>query len=399
MWPLYIFLGLLASFILQWIWQDWRLKRQRARAQQEYTAALLQQQRTTNLQAQAQQHALFNSMAEGVLLLDPNEKIILINPSLRKWVKVPSHVAGDSVELLKWPELPVLLADLKSRQALAGVELQLSGVTRRAHLQLNASVVLDHAQKIQGYLFVFHDLTRQKELEKLRQDFVANVSHELRTPLSLIKGFTETLLNGAKDDASVASSFLQKIDKHADRLLFLIEDLLTISRLESGQAGLNLQEVPLDELTAKVLEDVQSQASGRKVRLQNDIPPGTKVWGDSDRLQQVLSNLVDNAVKYGPAQGVVRVGQHDNGNGKIEVFVQDDGPGIPAESQSRLFERFYRVDRARARETGGTGLGLAIVKHIVQAHGGEVWVKSAPGHGSTFTFTISKPTFFRPPSS
>jgi two-component system phosphate regulon sensor histidine kinase PhoR len=212
MWPLYIFLTLVGLLVLQWLWQDWQLKRQRARVQDEYKSSLLQQQRTANLQAQAQQHALFNSMVEGVLLLSTDDKIVLINPSLRKFFQIPAEVAGESLEVLKWPELHSLLQELKSKKTLAGIELQLSS-GKRCILQLNASVVLEHTGDPQGYLFVFHDLTRQKELENLRQDFVANVSHELRTPLSLIKGFTETLLNGAKDEPAVATSFLQKIDK------------------------------------------------------------------------------------------------------------------------------------------------------------------------------------------
>ncbi len=389
MWPVYVFLGLFGLFVLQWLWQGLRLRKQRAKSQREYTSALLQQQREANLQAQAQQHALFNSMVEGVLLLDPREKIVLVNQSLRKFFKMPAQVAGESIEVFKWPDLAVVLRQLKHEKSLAGVELKLASETNR-HLQLNASVVLDRAGNHQGFLFVFHDLTRQNELESLRQDFVANVSHELRTPLSLIKGFTETLLSGAKDDPQVAGRFLQKIDNHADRLLFLIEDLLTISRLESGQAALNSQEVSLGQVVTRVLEDVQNHARERKVRLQNRIPEGATVWADADRLQQVFFNLVENALKYGRADGTVTVGARDSTNDKLEVFVQDDGPGIPVESRERIFERFYRVDRARSRETGGTGLGLAIVKHIVQAHGGEVWVKSELNHGSTFYFTIPR---------
>jgi two-component system phosphate regulon sensor histidine kinase PhoR len=328
-------------------------------------------------------------MVEGVLLLDPREKIVLVNQSLRKFFKMPAQVMGESIEVFKWPDLAAVLQQLKHEKSLAGVELKLAGETSR-HLQLNASVVLDRAGNHQGFLFVFHDLTRQNELEGLRQDFVANVSHELRTPLSLIKGFTETLLSGAKDDPQVAARFLQKIDNHADRLLFLIEDLLTISRLESGQAALNSQEVSLAQVVTRVLEDVQNHARERRVRLQNKIPGDTTVWADADRLQQVFFNLVENALKYGRGDGTVTIGTRDSGNDKLEVFVQDDGPGIPVESRQRIFERFYRVDRARSRETGGTGLGLAIVKHIVQAHGGEVWVKSELNQGSTFYFTMPR---------
>ena len=209
-------------------------------------------------------------------------------------------------------------------------------------------------------------------MENIRKDFVGNVSHELRTPLSnLIKGFTQTLLDGAKDNPEQADRFLQKIDKHSDRLLFLIEDLLAISRLESGQVALNIQRVDLHDLTQRVLDDLDERASARAATLENRIPVGTFIYADADRLQQVLYNLTENAIKYGKSPGSVITGIRKQPGEPLEIFVTDDGPGIPPESLGRVFERFYRVDRARSRETGGTGLGLSIVKHIVQAHGGE----------------------------
>ncbi len=183
---------------------------------------------------------------------------------------------------------------------------------------------------------------------------------------------------------------MQKIDKHSDRLLFLIEDLLAISRLESGQVALNIQRVDLHELAQRVLDDLAARAAARAATLVNRIPAEQTVWADADRLQQVLFNLTENAIKYGKSPGCVAVGWRDLGAERLEVFVTDDGPGIPPESLGRVFERFYRVDRARSRESGGTGLGLAIVKHIVQAHGGEVGVKSELQKGTTFTFTLPK---------
>jgi two-component system phosphate regulon sensor histidine kinase PhoR len=231
-------------------------------------------------------------------------------------------------------------------------------------------------------------LTRIKQLESTRQEFVANVSHELRTPLSLIKGFVETLLDGAKDDPDLATRFLRTIEKHTDRLTYLIEDLLTISRLESGQIVMNLHQVDLREEVDHVIEDLQARAASKKVTLINSLPAELPARADTDRLQQVLFNLVENAIKYGRSDGNVTVGGQVNGSNIVELWVTDDGPGIPTESRERIFERFYRVDRARSRDTGGTGLGLAIVKHIVQAHGGEVWVKSELGQGATFFFTL-----------
>jgi two-component system phosphate regulon sensor histidine kinase PhoR len=216
---------------------------------------------------------------------------------------------------------------------------------------------------------------------------VANVSHELRTPLSLIQGYVETLLDGAKDNPDVAVKFLRTIERNAGRLRLLIEDLLVISELESGRVKLDLGPVALRSVVQKVLDDFRARAEAGRQRVCNQAPD-LAVRADPSRLEQVLSNLIDNAIKYGRPEGQVIVGGCLAEGGQVEVSVQDDGPGLPPESLDRLFERFYRVDKARSREQGGTGLGLAIVKHIVQSHGGRVWAKSQLGHGATFYFTL-----------
>lgn len=232
---------------------------------------------------------------------------------------------------------------------------------------------------------MIHDLTRLKQLERTREEFVANVSHELRTPLSLIGGYVETLLDGAKDNPEVSVKFLQTIQRNSERLQFLIEDLLTISQLESGRLTMHLQPVRLPALVDKVLEDFRSRAAARGTTLANAVPDLTAP-ADADQLQQVLGNLVVNAIKYGRANGTVKV-TAQSVDDAVELCVQDDGPGIP-DSLERVFERFYRVDKARSREQGGTGLGLSIVKHIVQSHGDKVWAKSELGNGAAFCFTL-----------
>jgi len=267
-----------------------------------------------------------------------------------------------------------------------GYELKLPGLTER-WLQINAAAIFNGPGERQGTVLVFHDLTRLKQLESARQEFVANVSHELRTPLSLIKGYAETLLDGARHDPEVATRFLQTIDRNAERLRLLIEDLLTISEFESGRVKLNLQPVALAPVVSKVLDDFKRRADAKGTSLLNQAPE-LAVRADVNRLEQVLSNLVDNAIKYGRAQGTVTVGGRAVEQGQVEVFVQDDGPGISPEALERVFERFYRVDKARSREQGGTGLGLAIVKHLVQSHGGRVWANSEPGRGTTFYFVL-----------
>ncbi|MDB6027158.1 MAG: sensor histidine kinase [Verrucomicrobiales bacterium] len=389
-WPPLIFVTLVALVILQSWWQTRQNRRQRARVEQDYTAALLQQQREAFAQAQAQQQALFNSMIEGVLLLDAEQKVLLVNESMRRVFNLPADVSGKSVvEILRIADLLALTDRLKKEKNFSDVELQLPGDNAPC-FQVTGTLVLDRDNLVQGYLLLLHDITRLKQLENVRQEFVANVSHELRTPLSLIKGFTETLLDGAKDNPEVATPFLQKIDKHADRLIFLIEDLLTISRLESGRVSLNCQELCLAEIVQRAFDDVEARAAEKTISLENKVLETIRVWADADRLHQVLFNLVENAVKYGRQNGRVTIEFKKTAQGDPEVLVADDGVGIPPDSLERIFERFYRVDRARSRDTGGTGLGLSIVKHIVQAHGGEVRVKSDLNKGSVFYFTLPK---------
>jgi two-component system phosphate regulon sensor histidine kinase PhoR len=341
-------------------------------------------------QIQAQQHALFNSMVEGVLVLDRQNRVQLVNQSLEKLFALKADVRGRSIlEAFRLHELDELVRNLTRQRRISGQEIELPGMEER-RVEINAAAVYDRDGAQNGAILVFHDLTRIKQLENTRQEFVANVSHELRTPLSLIKGFVETLLEGAKDDAETTTRFLQTIEKHTDRLTYLIEDLLTISRLESGQLVMNLHPVELRAEVQRVVDDLQTRAADRGTSLRNETPEGLEVRADADRLQQVLFNLVENAIKYGRPQGRTVIGGRPRDESMAEVWVRDDGPGIPAEARERIFERFFRVDRARSRDTGGTGLGLSIVKHIVQAHGGEVWVRSEPGEGTALHFTLPR---------
>jgi two-component system phosphate regulon sensor histidine kinase PhoR len=389
MWWILSWLGLAAAAGALLRWQAARHRRALAQAQEEHLRALQRQQEEIERQFQSRQQALFNSMSEGILLLDRQGRVRIMNESLRKFFDVTADVRGQTImEAFRWHELAALAAKLQREKNIFDAELEIQRARRRCW-QVNAAIVTGQPGGDEGQLFVFHEVTRLKELENIRTEFVGNVSHELRTPLSLIKGSAETLLDGAIHDPQQAIRFLQKIDKHSDRLLYLIEDLLVISRLESGQAALNLEPVEVRDLCQRVLDDLGARAASRQSALDNKIPPQTVVWADSGRLQQVFFNLTDNAIKYGKSGGCVTAGARDAGD-KVEFFLADDGPGIPPDSLARVFERFYRVDRARSRESGGTGLGLAIVKHIVQAHGGEAWVKSEMHKGATFHFTLPK---------
>ena len=382
LWPLI----LLASLAGLHCW--WRAK---FNAQQRQRAAELEafhrKQQQTSLDAKAQQQVLFNSMLEGLLLLDRSRKIYLVNRAFKNLFGLKTELRGKTiVEALRLHELDELLQRVEAEQQVLDYEIKLPDLNER-WLQVNAAIITNSAGERDGTILVFRNLTRLKQLERTREEFVANVSHELRTPLSLIKGYVETLLDGARNDPAVAERFLKIIERNSQRLDLLIQDLLTISALESEKIKLHLQPVNLHTLAEKVLTDLHARAENKNVKLANELPGITAV-GDVNRLDQVFANLVDNAIKYGRAEGRVTVGGKKRDDGALEIFVRDDGPGIPAESLERVFERFYRVDKARSRDQGGTGLGLSIVKHIVHAHGGEVRAESELGKGATFFFTL-----------
>jgi two-component system phosphate regulon sensor histidine kinase PhoR len=354
------------------------------RGERDVTA---QRQRELEDQVKAERQTLFNSMVEGVVLLDRLGRIQLVNQSLEKQFALNVDVRGQTlIEAFRRPELAQLLARLETDRKVLSCDLEVGGTEAR-YFEVSAATVLDREGRPQGAIFVFHDLTRIRQLENTRREFVANVSHELRTPLSLIKGYVETLLDGAITDPELSAKFLQTIERHSNRLTNLIEDLLTISRLESGQITLQMRAIPLRPFASSLIAELQTRAKERGTTILNEIPDQLTGRADPDRLEQVFVNLVENAIKYGRAKGHVTV-RGRTVNGHVELCVADDGPGIPAEARERIFERFYRVDRARSRESGGTGLGLAIVKHIVQSHGGKVWVEGEAGQGAQFYFTL-----------
>jgi two-component system phosphate regulon sensor histidine kinase PhoR len=237
-----------------------------------------------------------------------------------------------------------------------------------------------------GAVAVLRDLTETERVEKTRRDFIANVSHELRTPLTSIQGYTETLLDSAAEDDHVRD-FLEIIRKNASRMSRLTEDLLTLARVESGEQRFELEAVKPEQLLEEAVESFEDLARAQGVRVRIEQVAAGLVNADSEAIHQVLSNLIDNALKYGYSGGEILLGARPV-NQAIEFYVRDLGPGVHSEHLRRLFERFYRVDKARSRESGGTGLGLAIAKHIVLAHGGTIRAESELNHGSSFLFTL-----------
>jgi two-component system phosphate regulon sensor histidine kinase PhoR len=394
MWPTLAIAALAALVALHFWWRArYRRLDQESQRRNRESNSRAERDRETLAEAESQQHAVFNSMVEGLILLDQTGRIRSVNRALDKLFGLTTDIRGRTVlEAFRLQPLHELVERARVQGQMLNYELELGGLERR-FLQVNATAFPDRQGHPVGMILVVHDVTRLKQLESARKEFVANVSHELRTPLSMIKGYVETLLDGAKDDAQVAGRFLQTIRKHSDRLDYLIEDLLTISQLESGRTALNIERFTLRELAAEVCEDLHTRAAERSTRIENNLPEGLNAKGDAPRVQQVLFNLIDNAIKYGRPHGRISVtAQPLPDKAMIEIAVSDDGPGIPAEALNRVFERFYRVDRGRSRDQGGTGLGLAIVKHIVQSHGGEVRAESRPGDGATFRFTLPAAT-------
>lgn len=351
-------------------------------------AAAREREREIKDRALAERQTIFNSMIEGVLVLDREGRVVLLNRSCEEQFNLTTDVRNRTLpEAIRSAELIALVDRLKSEGPVVTGSLELPGNPPR-HFEVNAATVLDRERQPAGMVVVLHDVTRLRVLESVRSDFVANVSHELRTPLSIIRGGVETLLDGARNDPVASERFLQSIERHTIRLSHLLDDLLTLSSLESGVVALKPRLIEVRSFVEAVLGELSVRASARRIRIQNTTPEGLTIWADSERIEQVLVNLLDNAIKYGREGGEVSVAGVLRPEGPVELVVRDDGPGVPAEACERIFERFYRVDKGRSRETGGTGLGLSIVKHIIQTHGGDVWCVSGTGRGAAFHFTL-----------
>jgi two-component system phosphate regulon sensor histidine kinase PhoR len=334
--------------------------------------------------------AILAGMTEGVLVVRPDGYIRLTNKALRNPFAISEEAVGKTVlEAFHNVPLQELVSEVIQEGDVAARELTFLTPNERAY-ELSATRLQDRQGILTGVIVVFHDITRMRQFENTRKEFVANVSHELRTPLSIIKGYVETLLDEQPPDEQTARQFLQTVQRHSHRLEALIADLLSISALESQQARLNFEPVSMRAATQSVVDELARQALERSVAVSVEVPEALPaVRADSRRLHQVLFNLLDNAIKYTPSGGHVII-RAEVKDGFIETTVTDDGPGIGAEHLPHVFERFYRVDKARSRELGGTGLGLSIVKHIVQSHAGRVWAESELEKGSTFYFTLPR---------
>ena len=339
------------------------------------------------IESRSRLEAVFSSMVEGVMVIDRQEKITLVNQSLRGFFGFEQDPGGKTpIEVIRNIDIQSLAREaLVSGNRIISRELQVM-VPEEKILRVHATAIMEQGAS-EGAVLVFHNITDLKRLENIRRDFVANVSHELRTPIASIKGYAETLLEGAMREPENAREFLSIVLQESNRLAALIDDLLDLARIESGKMQLRRGPVVGGGCGAGA-GGFKRRIEEKKLQVAVTIPPDLPlVSADEKRLSQVLVNLIDNAVKYTPAKGTVTISAAGR-DGFAHISVSDTGIGIPAEAQRRIFERFYRVDKARSRELGGTGLGLAIVKHIVQAHKGEVSVISTPGQGAIFIVTF-----------
>jgi len=360
-----------------------------ARATNELIAEInrLQQLRTGQL---AQLEATLGSLQEAVLIVDANNYILLANKALQAIFPSAQNILRQRLELVLRSVAFLNYVDaVRAGRAQPQHEIEFVEGNSTTWVEATGTLIppLDD-QRGPWALFVLHDITKQKRLESVRKDFVANVSHELRTPLSVIKGYIETLVDGRDMPVDDRERFLRTIQRHTERLNSLLEDLLALSRLESINPELHREPTSLSTLITGLVDDYRARPSSAGHNLSFALDPAVgEILFDPLKITQVFENLLENALKYAPRGSRIDISTRLHAI-EVEICVRDNGPGIPEADLPHIFERFYRVDKGRSREKGGTGLGLSIVKHIVQLHGGRVWCESKLGQGTAFFFSL-----------
>ncbi|TMN22714.1 two-component system histidine kinase PnpS [Lentibacillus cibarius] len=340
---------------------------------------------------ESQLKTVVDNMDSGLMLIDERGYVHLVNQKFSSIFSIdPQDVIGylyyniiDEQSIHKAVQEAFLYEKEITDSFTSSMELGSKFV------EIVGAPILNEANRLKGTVLVFHDITEFKQLEQMRKDFVANVSHELKTPVTSIRGFAETLLEGAMNDPELNKQFLTTIFDESKRLQALVQDLLELSELEKDELQLQTKEIDLAGLFKEIRPFLDQQAAQQQIHFSSSISENLVMTGDTDRMKQVLLNLITNAMIYTPARGKVDLTM-DGTDDMIKIKVSDTGIGIPEEERSRIFERFYRVDKARSRNTGGTGLGLAIVKHIVEAHNGKIELDSKLGQGTTFKLTFPK---------
>ena len=331
--------------------------------------------------------AILGSMVEGVAVVNARERLLFANPGFAEILELdaPPQPGSALVEVVRQTELIEAVREVLKGAPRVETEI-VTGTLRQRFFAVTVASV--RAAEASGAVVVLHDITDLRKLERVRRDFVANVSHEFKTPLTAIQGFAETLLAGAMDDRQNRLRFLEIILDHSRRLARLTDDLLKLSKMDAERLELEIRRLSVSQFVESCIEITQRSAAEKDLRISVNV--GEKlpdIAADRRLLAEVLQNLLDNAIQYTPSGGQIMVSASANGN-EVTFTVSDTGIGIPRADQPRIFERFYRVDVARSREVGGTGLGLSIAKHLVEAHGGRIWVESEVGQGSQFHFTV-----------
>jgi len=329
---------------------------------------------------------ILGAMEDGVLVVDARSHITLMNPTFEKMFELRDPAVGvPLVEAVRHATLDQLIAETVLTGEAMRCELSLADSRTRSerHIDVSAVPIKNGDDEVTGAVVLFHDITELKQLDQIRRDFVANVSHELRTPLSILRGYIEVLFDEPETSQEELIRILSIMERHSKRLQRLVDDLLSLAQLESSQATLELSAVRVDELFNNLIRDWKEKLAGKNLKVIVDLPSEMlTLRADETRLEEVLHNLLDNAVKFSPDNGQVRL-QGARCGSNVVMSVADNGIGVSKENLPRIFERFYRADKARSRELGGTGLGLAIVKHIAQLHGGWVEAESELGSGTT----------------
>lgn len=359
---------------------------EREHSNERLRAALGGAERSGNLLS-----SILSSVAEGLIITDRNSEVLLINQAARSLIGLGDREARRLADLSRDPQINRTFAAVLAtgERVEARIDMRIGdGESReRRVLHLHAAPLRLGANQIDGVVGAFIDVTKIERLERVRQEFLANVSHELRTPLASITAYVETLIDGALNDADNSLRFLNTIQRNALRMRDLVNDVAELSAIESGAVRLSPEAMPLHRVVAEVFNGLAHRAARNKVLLRNQIDESLIITADPRRLEQILTNLIDNAIKFNVPGGEVLVSTISEGRYET-IRVRDTGPGIAPEHLPRIFERFYRIDKARSREAGGTGLGLAIVKHLARAHGGEAVVTSEVGIGSEFSVRL-----------
>jgi two-component system phosphate regulon sensor histidine kinase PhoR len=393
-----ILVGVTTVFIARYVFrQQLSLLDEQEQTNERLQEALVKSERDENLL-----RSIVASVAEGLVITDRESNVLIINDAARELLGVGRRPVIRLTDISRDPQFHKVFASAGAHGDRAEARIETrpispsepgqAGAQNRRVLRLHAAPLrlsddrVDGGQ-IDGVVCAFTDVSKLEMLERVRQEFISNVSHELRTPLAAITAYAETLLDGGIDDAENSLRFLHTIQRNAERMKALVNDISELSAIESGAVSLAIERLPLRQVVGEVFNGLSHRASKHSVSLHNQVAEDFYVAADRRRLDQILINLVDNAIKFNHPGGAVTVLAVDS-EGSPTIKVRDTGPGISPEHLPRVFERFYRVDKARSREAGGTGLGLAIVKHLALAHGGEAYVASEVGAGSEFAVKL-----------